>query len=244
MTPDTRQNLKWTVEARGGELELPGFNDELLRRGSHLMAPVAPLSLYPLIGAVALFWGGFEAKMDELLSSFIAADADPHDQGWTRRPFKKRKELLIEKARSRFPGRISEEIERILRAGATYHWQRNLLIHGHFTAHFKIGAVTITAEGLVHDRYVALPVTSEHLERMHHEIGILNGRLHDLTADRRAGKCWLSLRDRSTLRAFVAKHPWTPPTAQRIQPQHPPLKELSLLHRLPKWRRPKLKPPP
>lgn len=231
------RRIEWTTEPeKGWSFEAPGFNPAMMRKGSNFVMPLARSSSYPMIGAVALHWGDFEIKMDSLLAAFVAADADPNDQEWQRLPFKKRKGLLQRKAKKRFPGRISDEITRILRLAATYHWQRNLVIHGHFKLEVKNAVVTTYAEGMVRRRLVRLPVTDEHLERMYHEISFLAGRLIDLSAKRGGGLCWLSLRDRSKIRAFLAKHRPNPATPKKIPPQHPPLRELSVLHRKPPGR--------
>jgi hypothetical protein len=230
---DSPKRVKWTVGKRPGwVLSMPGFNDALMRKGDRFIMPLARTTSYPLIGAVALHWGDFEIAMDKLLASFVAADADPNDIGWDRRGFAVRKKLLVVKAAVHFPGLISDEIIRILKAAAAYHWQRNLVVHGHFVAKADKGVVTTIAQGRVHKRDVAMAVTDEHLERMYHEISFLAGRLSDLTsADRKAGRSWLSWKDRSRLRAFVKKHPPSLPTFGKIPPQHPPLRVLSILHR-------------
>lgn len=211
----------------------------MMRKGDRFVMPLARTTTYPLIGAVALHWGDLETLMDRLLATFVAADADPNDEHWERLGFEKRRKKLKEKARVRFPGLISDEIDRILDAAAVYHWQRNIVIHGHFSLSAKDGVATTHAKGTVNRVLRSMIVTDDHLERLYHEISFLAGRIADLTcSDKGAGGCWLSWRNRSKLRAFVKRYCPSRPTPKKIEPRHPPLRDLSLPAHL-EWKKKK-----
>ena len=190
------------------------------RPGTRFCAPMIPLPLYELIGQVAVYWGGFEQKMNGLLSAFVAADSDPYDEGWQRSSFRQRQRMLRKKATNHFPGPIANEIKSILGAARVYHWQRNLIVHGQTHAQFVDGIGTPVAKGNHNGRYLALPLTPDFLERMYAELGFLTGRLEDLTCEDESG-CNLAFSDRSTLRAFVSTNRPPDPTPRNVSPQHP-----------------------
>jgi hypothetical protein len=182
-----------------------------------LLLPPIPRQFYPLIGAVAAFWGNFELRMDELLASFVQADGSDHDAGWQRRNFKKRRGLLKDKLKIHFPGAVSTEISSILDGASQLHWQRNLVVHGHFRI-TNIPGLPVHAEGVIKGKLVKLPITAEFLERMYHELAILGSRLMGCVDPSRSPHA-LSSQDRSRLRAFLQKHPPNLPTAQMLATQ-------------------------
>ena len=179
----------------------------------------------PLVGAVLAYWGAFEVIMNDILASFVIADADPNDERWERRNFTKRSRLLKDKAKARFPGKIADEITSILHSAAVYHWQRNLIAHGHYRVTFdnrKWDRAYSVACGRVNGRYVSMRMIPEDMERMYHELGVLAGRLTDLSCkDDPNAHCTLPSWHRSRVLGFLRRHRPIPPTAKSIEPRHP-----------------------
>lgn len=195
-------------------------DDLRFRPGKRFSAPMVNLPLYKLVGQVAVYWGALEQKMDGILSAFVAADSDADDDGWERKQFRKRQEMFKKKVASRFPGAIADEVNSILSAARAYHWQRNLIVHGHASANFVDGIGTAVVKGVLNGRFVSLQLHADHLSRMFAELGFLSGRLESLTAEDDAGS-YLSSPDRSLLRAFVTTNQPPAPIPQSIAPQHP-----------------------
>jgi len=200
-------------------LNLPPINARWLPEGktTSLMLPPVPAHFYPLIGAVATFWGYFELRANDLLASFVEADQSDHDAGWIRRNFKKRSGLLKQKVAAHFPGPIRNEIGTILGTAAVYHWQRNLIVHGHLRCVNNPG-LPVHAEGTHNGKWVKLPLTATSLEKLYHDIAILTSRIMGCTDPEREDHT-LSSPDRSLLRAFVLKHPPNLPIPQMLASQ-------------------------
>ena len=213
------------MDIQTNQMQLPPLNERWLPASGDWNGffPVIDMRLYPLIGAVAAFWGSFELRMDELLASFVQADRSHHDAGWQRRNFKKRSALLKDKVAKHFrsPTAISREIDGILAKAAVYQWQRNLVVHGHYRATDAKGLLRFHTEGVLNGKLAKLPITFDFLEQLYHELFMLTGRLiwcTDPASDPHA----LSSHDRSLLRDFVLKHPPNLPTPQILAPQLPP----------------------
>lgn len=196
---------------------LPPLDRSLVPRTCNVIYPMIPLGFYPLIGYVAGLWGNFELRMDELLASFVAADASEDDARWQTRPFKQRKALLRKKCAKHFDGAIVTEINELLDTAAGIHWQRNLIIHGHYRV-ANLLTVGVYADGVHNGRMVSLPVTQRSLEKLYHDIAVLSGRLVRCV-DPDAGVHSLSSAHRSQLRDFVRKHPPDLPTPQILAPR-------------------------
>jgi hypothetical protein len=194
-----------------------------LRKGERIKIPTVSEAMLPLIGAAVAYWGDLELHLDDLLTAFVAADADSNDENWQRKNFRKRRQLLKQKVRARFPGRIATEVCSILDAATEYHWQRNLLVHGHYKLHIHGLVTTVIASGYHNGRYIEAWFEERYLEEMYHELGMLTGRFQDLTACDDS-KCALSSRNRQRLRAFVRRHHLSPPTPERRRPRHPLLR--------------------
>lgn len=135
-------------------------------------------------------------------------------------PRRKRRKLLKSKTKQRFPGPIHQEVCSILDDAAVYHWQRNLIAHGHYVAE-KVSATEVcpVAHGTVKDRRVSIVLRAAFLERMAYELGFLAGRITDLSDETQSGR--VPLLDRLTLQAFLRTNHPPPPIDQRIEPRHP-----------------------
>lgn len=187
---------------------------------ANLMLPAVEAHMYPLIGAVTVFWGHFELQVNELLGSFVRADGDQADDGWVRSNFKRRRTLLKKKVSARFPGAIAIEVADILNIAATYHWQRNTIAHGHFSVKNDPG-FPMSAQGVHKGRIVNLPITSDFLSKLYHDLATLRARLVRC-ADPENDPHPLSSHDRAKLREFIRKYPPNLPTPRMFAGQSPP----------------------
>jgi hypothetical protein len=208
---------RWEVNpAESTTIILPGKLDRI-PLGESLQIPLLPEVYCGPVGAVVAYWGEFEIRMDRLLEALVFADNDPDDAGWRRLAFERRRKLLKRKIKARFPGPLADKVVAILGAARIYHWQRNLIVHGHYRLQIEDGRFYPVAQGYVGDEYLELPLNEDFLMRMYHELGMLSSRLRRLTDEEPPQPS----PDISILQEFSRKARLNAPTPRTVPAQHP-----------------------
>jgi hypothetical protein len=158
-----------------------------LRSGGYTFFIPLKDEITQLIGKIAAYWGAFEVRMDLLIKSIGATMSKDLPLGWERLGFKKRKEIfrsLIKEYTSIMFPNLSETFASISEKAAEIHWRRNIIVHGYYDivpgaadSETGISPPTFFAKGQYKKKKYEIPLTSEFLEKIWHDISHLIGDL-------------------------------------------------------------------
>jgi len=180
-----------------------------------------PKTFPSLIGQVAVYWGNFELKLNEILEALVAEGTPVKDLRWATRSFDQRKGLFRDRVTEHFSSHpnIVSHLLGIFDAASDLHWRRNIVIHGQFISTIAPYSSTISkvrAFGIHKGNPIEAEVTEDFLDWLWHQIAMLTANLTDCFETEGERQHPLSLQDRQTLRAFLDRN--RPPRPNDAKP--------------------------
>jgi hypothetical protein len=178
--------------------------------------PGVPDRLAMRVGHLALAWSHIDQRVDQIISGALVANGETWP-GWSKLPFRKRKELFRAQTRKLFSqdGAILRYLDTVMADAATAHWKRNVVVHGKTSLHIYMtsGAepyVRLIAEGTHNARPVRLELDEAELLQLFWDLGHIAGRLDFLTQPEQPFGP-LTPAQRSAARDSLGMGPETPP---------------------------------
>ncbi len=167
--------------------------------------PGIPSDFWPVIGQLAVCWGGFENQMNELIAALLRATGEE-----------------VEAAQFKAQPLIVDHIRKAVATAAQVHWRRNMILHGDVTCRVTGTAqrpcITLETVGRHNGKDRVLNYTTGEIEDLFYEVihatALLRFGPLDLDALR------LSSPDTQTLRDFAASN--LPHPNEAMRPNPPP----------------------
>jgi hypothetical protein len=193
------------------------FNIKYLKDGSHIVYLPIPDDLLRLIGLVAAHWGTFEVELNKLIAALLSAISRV-EPGWERFGFKRRKTLFAELVKENlaitFPI-AAANYKAIAGNAADLYWRRNLAVHGLYRVTFPgagPNSPTFWAGGVHNNKSVEIPIDTNTLEKLWHDIAHLGGELRTTANLHGTASGWpWTLPDKQILQVYLeSHHPWNP----------------------------------
>jgi len=162
------------------------FNLDHLEVGKSLLVLPIPTEIVALIGRVAVQWGGFEARMDQIIATTLAG-CGREDVNWRFKSFRARKELfreLMVEYTSTYCPQETSTLLNVAANAAELHWRRNTVLHGTIgiTSEPDSSSETgyraaFTAHSRHQNRSTHIPLDQVTLDKLWHDIAHLGGAL-------------------------------------------------------------------
>ncbi len=175
--------------------------------GGFFMPPI-PVDFYQPLGAITLFWGGLESRIDGLIELLWALKAAPADV-LARESFQKKlkalnKELLVSPI---FTEPAKQLISSILLVAGRIQQNRNLLVHGQYSHTFPADGSKgeLCVLGTRKGKPIEIRFSVSDLELMYHEIGLACSDL-DMCFTGGHVPSPLSLLERQKLQELLSRH--------------------------------------